>query len=67
MRLEINGDMRVVSDEVRTVEDLVRELELVPETVLIEHNGTALHRREWKESSLKAEDQIEILRVVAGG
>lgn len=46
---------------------LVAELSLVPETLLIEHNGIALHRSEWNETPLHEGDRLEFLRVAAGG
>lgn len=66
MRIALNGE-RMDSGSARTVAELVRGLELAPETVLIEHNGLALHRREWEQRSLAEGDRIEIVRVVAGG
>jgi thiamine biosynthesis protein ThiS len=50
-----------------TVAELIRCFELPPETILIEHNGVALHRREWPQKPLTDGDRIEIIRVVAGG
>ena len=66
MRISLNGE---TSDSrgAQTVGDLVRHYALPPETVLIEHNGVALHRREWQETALAEGDRIEIIRVVAGG
>ena len=51
----------------QTVAELICRFELPPETVLVEHNGVALHRREWPQKSLTDGDRIEIIRVVAGG
>ena len=51
----------------QNIEELVERFELPPQTVLIEHNGLALHRREWPARGLAEGDRIEILRVVAGG
>jgi thiamine biosynthesis protein ThiS len=51
----------------QTIEALVRELNLPPETLLIEHNETALYRGEWSKHALKDGDKIEFVRVVAGG
>ena len=50
-----------------TVAELVERYELAPQTVLIEHNGLALHRHEWPQRSLTEGDQVEFVRVVAGG
>ena len=50
-----------------TVAELVAAYELPPQSVLIEHNGTALYRREWPQCRLAEGDKIEMVRVVAGG
>ena len=50
-----------------TVDDLVTRYQLPPESILIEHNGLALHRREWPQRVLADGDRIEMIRVVAGG
>ena len=47
--------------------ELVGHFELPPETVLIEHNSVALHRREWPQRTLVDGDRIEIVQVAAGG
>jgi thiamine biosynthesis protein ThiS len=46
---------------------LMDRYEMPPQSVLIEHNGVALHRREWRQRALAEGDRIEIIRVVAGG
>jgi sulfur carrier protein len=66
MKIQVNGEMRELRTS-RTVAELVSELELLPAAVLVEHNGTALHRSEWPETSLAEGDSVEFLRVVAGG
>ncbi len=66
MQLEINGTARELQKS-GTVSDLILELGLVPQNVLVEHNGLALHRSEWKESVLSDGDKIELLQVAAGG
>ena len=66
MRISLNGQETDLHGA-RTVAELVDRLKLTPETVLIEHNGIALHRREWAQKSLADGDQIEVVRVVAGG
>jgi sulfur carrier protein len=40
---------------------------LPPQSILVEHNGLALHRHEWPEHILAEGDRIEFIRVVAGG
>ena len=66
MTITVNGESRSV-DAVTTIAVLVRELNLIPATLLIEHNGLALHREEWNSRALREGDKIEFIRVVAGG
>jgi thiamine biosynthesis protein ThiS len=66
MKILINGETRQF-EESKTITGLVAELSLEPKMVLIEHNGTALHRSEWTACLLSEGDRIEILQVAAGG
>ena len=66
MKILVNGEDAEARD-VQTVEELVHKYQLQPQTTLIEHNGVALHRREWMKHTLSEGDRIEILRVAAGG
>jgi len=66
MKILVNGEDTEARD-VQTVEELVHKYQLQPQTTLIEHNGVALHRREWMKHALCEGDRIEILRVAAGG
>jgi thiamine biosynthesis protein ThiS len=66
MRLSLNG-READAGGAQTVAELVGRFEMPPETILIEHNGVALHRREWPQKALSDGDRIEIIRVVAGG
>jgi sulfur carrier protein len=66
MQLKVNGQPREFPDEL-TLTEVVRALGLVPETILLEHNGLALLRHEWAQIAPQDGDRIEILRVVAGG
>ena len=50
-----------------TIAELADRYGLQPHTVLVEHNGTALHQREWPTRQLAEGDRIEFIRVVAGG
>jgi thiamine biosynthesis protein ThiS len=58
-----NADARGASN----IAELVARYDLPPESILIEHNGVALHRREWPQRSLGEGDRLEFIRVVAGG
>jgi thiamine biosynthesis protein ThiS len=66
MTISINGQTADTRGAA-TVQELIERYDLAPQTVLIEHNGLALHRREWAERGLAEGDRIELLRVVAGG
>lgn len=50
-----------------SLQELLKELVLPLSTVLVEHNGVALHRHEIETVTLSEGDKIEILKVVAGG
>ena len=66
MHISLNGQ-EADARGAQTVAELIRRFELSPETILIEHNGVALPRREWPQKSLTDGDRIEIVRVAAGG
>jgi sulfur carrier protein len=66
MKLHINGELREISGT-KNIPELVAALGLEPSTVLVEHNGLALHRSEWLTKNLAEGDRIEILKVAAGG
>ena len=66
MHISLNGQ-EADARGAQTVAELIRRFELPPETILIEHNGVALPRREWPQKPLTDGDRIEIIRVTAGG
>ena len=66
MKMAVNGES-VDTREAKTIAELIERYELPPQSILVEHNGLALHRHEWPERSLAEGDQIEFIRVVAGG
>lgn len=63
--IKLNGETRAVN--AATITELISELRLIPETLLVEHNGVALHRAEWNFAAVHDGDVIEFVRVVAGG
>jgi sulfur carrier protein len=66
MTISVNGE-RADTRGAATVADLVARYEFPPQSVLIEHNGLALHRHEWPQRTLEEGDRLEVIRVVAGG
>jgi sulfur carrier protein len=66
MKISLNGE-GVDAREAKTIAELIERYALPPQSVLVEHNGFAVHRHEWAERSLAEGDRIEFVRVVAGG
>jgi thiamine biosynthesis protein ThiS len=66
MRIFVNGEA-VDCEAGLTITELVAQRRLTPEAILVEQNGIALPRRDWKERSLQENDRLEILSVAAGG
>ena len=64
--ISLNGE-RVDAREAKTVAQLIDRYRLPPQSILVEHNGLAVHRHEWAERSLAEGDRVELIRVVAGG
>ena len=66
MKISLNGE----SVEVRgmeTIAELIDRYRLPAQSILVEHNGVAVHRHEWPQQLLSEGDRIEFIRVVAGG
>jgi sulfur carrier protein len=66
MQISLNGET-VDAREAKTIAELIHRYELPQQSILVEHNGLAVHRHEWTERSLSEGDRIELIRVVAGG
>jgi thiamine biosynthesis protein ThiS len=66
MKISLNGET-VDAHETKTIAELIEHYELPPQSILVEHNGLALHRREWPKRPLAEGDRVEFIRVVAGG
>jgi thiamine biosynthesis protein ThiS len=66
MTISLNGETADARGA-GTIAELVDRYQLPPQTLLIEHNGLALHQYEWSQRSLAEGDQVEFIRVVAGG
>jgi sulfur carrier protein len=66
MKIFLNGAAAECAAE-STVANVIQCHGLAPETTLVEHNGVALHRREWDLRPLQENDRLEILQVAAGG
>jgi thiamine biosynthesis protein ThiS len=66
VKISLNGKTEDAGDA-KTIAELIERYQLPPRSILVEHNGLAVHRREWSQRALVEGDQIEFIRVVAGG
>jgi len=66
MTVWLNGE-QAETRGAQTVQELAERYGLHPNSILVEHNGLALHQREWATRALAEADRIEFIRVVAGG
>ena len=63
--LTVNGDTRRTA--ATTIAELVRELDLDPAKVAVEHNGTIAPRSELERHAIAEGDTLEIVHFVGGG
>ncbi len=61
-----NGQ-RIATDLPCSVEAFLLRQKMLPRSVVVEHNGEAVTPSEFERRILKADDQLEIVRIVAGG
>ena len=66
MNITCNGKPMAVADGT-ALEDLLRQLELNPETVVVECNGQIVLREEYAGSILAEGAVLELIRFVGGG
>jgi sulfur carrier protein len=66
MKILLNGES-IDAGKAETITELIELFQLPSQSIVVEHNGLALHRHEWSERSLAEGDRIEFIRVVAGG
>ena len=66
MTISLN-DETVDAREAKTIAELIDRYQLPPQSILVEHNGLAVHRYEWADRPLSEGDRVEFIRVVAGG
>jgi thiamine biosynthesis protein ThiS len=50
-----------------SIEEFLVAQELLPRSVVVEHNGEAVAPSEFSGRTLKAGDKLEIVKIVAGG
>lgn len=64
--ITLNGERREVPSGL-DIQQLLLHVGLQPEVSLVEYNREALLRREWPQKRVASGDEIEVVRVVAGG
>lgn len=64
--ITLNGVDHQMNDSI-SINQLLKDLQLQSNLYLVELNQVALFRSEWENQKIKAGDQIEIIRIVAGG
>jgi len=67
VRLRINGEVREAPEHLTTVADLATWLDLPAFGSAIELNGEVIRRVDHPATPLKAEDRLEVVRLVGGG
>ncbi len=65
MTIQLNGEPRDTA--AATISALIDELPLPAQAALVEHNGEPLRRDEWPTRPIAPGDQVEVIRIVAGG
>jgi thiamine biosynthesis protein ThiS len=50
-----------------TIEEFLRAQNLLPKSVVVEHNGEAVAPSEFSTRTLSPGDRLEIVQIVAGG
>jgi sulfur carrier protein len=66
MKLTLNGETCDL-ESCGTISDLLASLQLTGKMVLVELNGEAVQRVEFRSASLTDGDIVEIVRMVGGG
>ena len=58
---------RVSAELPCSLEKFLIEQGLLPRSVVVEHNGEAVAPSEFSQRTIRAEDKLEIVKIVAGG
>lgn len=66
MTISLNGEL-VDARDAKTIDELIDRYQLPRQSILVEHNGLALHRHEWIQRRVAEGDRVEFIRIVAGG
>ena len=68
MILKINGEVKEFDKELKTIKDLLTELDIKrPERVAVEINKEIIMQSDFGSTAVKDDDSIEIVSFVGGG
>ncbi len=67
MKLTINGEIKLLQGESKTLDLVIKELNYNPQTIVIEFNGTIINRDMWSGQKVQNGDNLEIVTIVGGG
>ena len=67
MQITLNGKTTEIPDSIDRVTGLLDHLDLKGHPVLVELNGIALLQKEFTGKPVTGGDQVEIIKMVAGG
>ncbi|SFJ07985.1 sulfur carrier protein ThiS [Thermoflavimicrobium dichotomicum] len=67
MIIQLNGKEYQVPPEVKTIEQLVKQLQIKQRVFVIEHNRMILQKEDYPHTSLSHGDVVEIVHFVGGG
>ena len=66
MKMVINGEDRNFLPGL-TVHNLLLEMGIVPESIIVEHNGQFVQRSEFATTAISDGDTLELIQFVGGG
>ena len=66
MQLIVNGQSQNVQENL-SLSELISQLNMKPERVAVERNGSIVPRNTWAQTSLQHGDRLEIVHFVGGG
>lgn len=67
MMIRVNGATTQLSQDVRTVSDLLHHHDLDSQRVIVEHNGVIVDKNVYAETLLQQGDLLELVHFVGGG
>jgi len=68
MKIKVNGEERIIQcNKSISLNETMKLLGYSANTVIVELNKLIINSEEWKNTSIKDEDKLEIVSIVGGG